>query len=239
MHARLPGALLAVVAGSAVVLATGCAAPIRGTAVAAPTADRPSSTAPTTSPTTSVPPPNRPERPEPTRAGWQVVVDPLSGLAYDVPPDWTGGFGEVQLPSGPLGASSSVASYDCGGLGFIRGVTAAGTRPPGDLAQTATALAQEIGMELYSTAGPVQVAVGPARPLSQGGVPAVVVDAVVTSPPDPCLATSGAVTVLVLDAGTQQQVFFGNVDLAGGPPEPAPRVEQELREIAATVRQAG
>lgn len=228
------GALLVgVLSVTSTVLLTACSTAVPGTAVAGstPTATT-SDAAPTTTTTAD---PAEPAEPEPLRPGWQVVVDEPSGLAHDVPPDWVPGGGELVLPGGPLTQTGRVADYECEGGQYSRGVTFVGTRPAGDLAAAADAVAREAGPLLYSGS---TTQVGPPEPVPLGATSGVVLVAVVTAPPGPCLATTGAVTVAVVDDGDRLQVFLGNVDTGGGPAEPPVRTETELVEVSATLRAA-
>lgn len=212
-----------------VVLLTGCAATIEGNPVGAPAGSAPS---------TSAPPSSNPA-PQPTRPGSTALVNRTVGLAYNLPPDWE------EDPNGlnafSLSGAGSVSPYECEGQRYTRGLVGSTLLPPGDIAQTATILAQELGEAWYGTAGPPQVRAEPPRRIQQAGRSGFVVDATVSSPSNPCLATTGRLTVLVLDSTAELglfQVFVANVDIEGGPAQPANRTQQELRQIVATVRQA-
>lgn len=223
---RVRGPLVLLVA---VALLTGCAATIEGDPVAVPGGSPPS---------TSVTPRGEPA-PPPTRQGSTALVNRTAGLAYDVPPDWAGLSGELN----PFAFSGlgSVSPYDCDGRSYNRGVVGSTVAPRGDVAQTAATVAQQLGVVLYSTAdSPPQIQASPPRPVQQAGRSGVVLDATISSSSNPCLATLGKLTVLVLDSTAELgllQVFVGNVDLEGGPAQPANRTEQELAQIVGTVRQ--
>lgn len=168
------------------------------------------------------------------------MVNRTAGLAYDVPPDWEESPGELDPFS--LSGLGSVAPYDCDGRNYIRGLVGSTVVPPGDVAQTATIIAEQLGVALYGTAdGAPQVQPDSPRQVQQAGRSGFAVDATISSPSNPCLSTLGKLTVLVLDSTAELgllQVFVGNVDIEGGPARPANRTEQELAQILSTVRQA-
>lgn len=236
MHIRSALVPFAILLAGALV---GCTSTVDGNAIAAPGA--------TSQPPTTTPPPTAPSPDstvpdlEPTRPGWTVLVNQNAHLAYDIPPDWDETPGGVTSDNYEFTVSGAPTPYDCDGSGFTRGYVGSTSLVPGDPAATATQIAQEIAPTLYNSAGEPQVRFTDPRPVQRGGLDGSLVEANITSPQDDCLATRGALAVLVLDAvdeGNVLQVLLVNVDLDGGPDDPPNRTRRELMQILDTMRQA-
>jgi hypothetical protein len=176
--------------------------------------------------------------------GWSTLSGPASGLSYQIPPGtWAtkptdGTVGSVVLEQG-----AERTAYTCGKPveRLLRGLLGSGTAPRIDPAGLATAVAQAAATQYYATnSSPPTVMVDPAQRMvrsTRAGVTVrgVLVRAMATQHADPCLATTGEVLVVVLQFPDHDGVLLVNADVAGGPHDPAPATDQELRTIVGTV----
>lgn len=179
---------------------------------------------------------------------WPTLTNPASGLSYQIPPRlWSirgqvGTVGQVSLTQG-----AERAAYTCGTPPerLLRGVLGSGPAPSTSPAAVAEAVAQAAATQYYGTgtATPT-LSVGPARPVlrttrSGATVPGALVVATAEQHADPCLASRGEVLVLVLRLADRDGVLVVNADVRGGPTDPAPATDAELRRIIATARPTG
>lgn len=183
----------------------------------------------------------------PRNAGWTVIKNDKAKLLYEIPPSWK------PLPDASLTPSATpdvtmyypagVGDYQCQGKGYNRGGIGAGTVPKGDMGQLAAKLANSFGADFYSSGNGVPTAGAPQTVTSvqdASGKPlnAVQVDATVTASGNPCLATKGKVSVLVIDNGTSNYQFMVvNGDVEGGPADQPPPPDADLRKIMDSVRE--
>lgn len=182
-----------------------------------------------------------------TRAADSItVINPVSGLTYQVPAvGWTvqqrvGDVAGVVLTQG-----ARRSAYTCGNPVrlFLRGSLGSGATAATDPSDLAGALADQLATQLYASSNGItpRVRVSPAQPVSRrtpsgATVSGAQAQAVATQSGDPCLASSGEVIVLVLRLADHDAVFMVNGDLAGGPADPAPTTDEELRRIVDGVR---
>jgi hypothetical protein len=227
------GAVTAIVVAGGDHAVAGRAAPAEHTPVG--------TTAPLTPPTSSSRPPVEPLAPQ---DGWSTLSNPASGLSYQIPPGtWAtqptnGTVGSVTLAQG-----AERTAYTCGKPveRLLRGLLGSGGAPRIDPAGLATAVAQAAATQYYATnSAPPKVTVDAALPMerkTRAGVTihGVLVRATATQHADPCLATTGEVLVVVLRFADHDGVLLVNADIAGGPHDPAPATDRELRTIVATV----
>lgn len=201
----------------------------------------PATTSSTTRPTTTTP--ADPDATcEPVKPGWNCLPVPSLSYSYDVPKGWspTPGAAVVRGMDGvQLTGLSLVDAYDCGGEDFTRGGAGGVIVPQTDLAAVGKDFAQKLGTQFYSSAPQSEVEVGEPKPVKLGNIEGVQVDAVVTTSGDECLATKGAVKVLVLKGDRGYHVFFANGDLEGGPAQPKPVAEADLQAMVDSVRPLG
>lgn len=173
---------------------------------------------------------------------WSTLSNPASGLSYQIPPtDWStspvlGNVGSVTLAQG-----AERTAYVCGRPTerLFRGILGSGTAPRADPTGVADAVASAAATLYYTTDNqPPTVTVGPAQPVRRRSgsdtLPGVLVRAVATQHTDPCLGTQGEVLVLVLRFPDHDGVLVVNGDIAGGPANPAPATDAELRAIVST-----
>jgi hypothetical protein len=175
--------------------------------------------------------------------GWTTLSDPGSGLSYQIPPTgWStnpdvGAAGSVALRQG-----ANRTAYVCGTPPerLLRGVLGSGSAPRTDPAGLADAVASSAAGQYYRNGGhPPTVKLDPPQPVrrtTHKGVvlTGVLVRAVATQQVDSCLASVGEVLVFVLQFGDHDGVLVVNGDLAGGPANPAPATDAELRTIVGT-----
>ena len=180
-----------------------------------------------------------------TQDNWTTLSNPASGLSYQIPPaGWStnpqlGTVGSVTLAQG-----AQRTAYTCGTPleRLLRGVLGSGSAPRTDPANVASAVAQTAAIQYYSTNGTApQVTVAPAQPVqrrTQAGTTlnGALVRATVTQHADPCLASQGEILVFVLQFPDHDGVLLVNADVAGGPAQPAPATDGELRSIVDTAR---
>jgi hypothetical protein len=243
-HARprrgptLVGALLAIgalaVVAGLVTVVTNAAKPqaVNGHAQPVPTATT------TRRGTSPVPPPR-------THDDWTTLSNPASGLSYQIPPaNWStnpqvGTVGSVTLAQG-----AERTAYTCGTPPerLLRGVLGSGSAPRTTPVDVASAAAQTAAVEYYSTNGtPPRVTVDSTQPVlrrTRAGatLTGVLLRATVTQHADPCLASQGEILVFVLQFPDHDGVLLVNADVAGGPAQPAPATDGELRSIVDTAR---
>lgn len=179
---------------------------------------------------------------------WPTLTNPASGLSYQIPPDmWSirervGAVGQVDLTQG-----AERAAYTCGTPleRLLRGVLGSGSAPRTSPAAVAEAVAQAAATQYYGTgATPPTLSVGAAQPVrrttrSGATVPGALVVATAQQHADPCLASRGEVLVLVLRLADRDGVLVVDADVRGGPADPAPATDAELRRIVATARPTG
>jgi hypothetical protein len=177
------------------------------------------------------------------QSGWTTLSDPASGLSYQIPPTgWStnpdvGAAGSVSLRQG-----ADRTAYLCGTPleRLLRGVLGSGSSPRTDPAGLADAIASSAAAQYYRNGGnPPTIKLDPPQPVrrtTHKGVvlTGVLVRAVATQHVDSCLASEGEVLVLVLQFGDHDGVLVVNGDLAGGPANPAPATDAELRTIVGT-----
>lgn len=167
-------------------------------------------------------------------------------LSYDVPAEWMQGDEPLDSSLGlDFAGVARGPAYECGGQSFLRGVVASTVvSSPVPAESVASTTARVLAAEYYvqrDGAAPA-VAVGPARSIDVGGVPASLVEATaVTGTDDGCLATDGVVKVLAVPLGSDGvAVLVVNGDVAGGPagapPNPDPAT---LDAIVASARLIG
>jgi hypothetical protein len=179
---------------------------------------------------------------------WPTLSNPASGLSYQVPPTlWAirsqvGTVGQVSLAQG-----AERTPYTCGTPleRLLRGVLGSGSAPRTDPAAVAEAVAQAAATQYYgSGATPPTLSVGRAQPVRRttragATVQGALVVATARQHADPCLASRGEVLVLVLRLADRDGVLVVNADIRGGPADPAPATDTELRRIIATARPTG
>ena len=186
----------------------------------------------TTSTTTSAPPETD-----------SVEIDnPDARLSYRVPKTWTP---DPDAAPEVLGVrftgAASYAPYPCGGSEYSRAfaVSAAVRSTAGkdlDPRETAQRFGAEFAVRFFGSATPGTPDAGESE---VDGKPAVLVTVpVAIAADDPkCQATAGLVTVLAIDLGDKGLVLLVIVtDTAGGPDEPVPPSEDDLRAIIASAR---
>ncbi|HKN96973.1 MAG TPA: hypothetical protein VJX10_07655 [Pseudonocardiaceae bacterium] len=176
---------------------------------------------------------------------WPTLTNPASGLSYQIPPrQWSvraqvGTVGQVNLAQG-----AERTAYTCGAPleRLLRGVLGSGSAPRTSPAAVAEAVAQAAATQYYGTGTtPPTLSVGAAQPVrrttrSGATVPGALVVATAQQHADPCLASRGEVLVLVLRLADRDGVLVVNADIRGGPADPAPATDAELRRIVATAR---
>lgn len=177
------------------------------------------------------------------RDEWDTLSNPASGLSYQIPPrDWrvnpdVGSVGSVRLAQG-----AELTAYTCGSPPerLLRGVLGSGSAPRTDPTNLANSLATAAANEYYHDSAAPTVKVDPPQPITRtsGGkkLPGVLVRAVASQHADTCLASQGEVLVFVLQFGDHDGVLMVNGDLAGGPADPAPSTDAELRAIVGTAQ---
>ncbi|MFC7618602.1 hypothetical protein ACFQV2_39990 [Actinokineospora soli] len=184
-------------------------------------------------------------RPEPD----SVEVDNADArLTYEVPKTWT-----AQEDSHPevlgvrFGGAATYAPYPCGGQEYSRAfaVSAAVQSTAGkelDPRETAERFAREFATRYFTGAAPGSADAGTSE---VDGRPAVLVSVPVRiDAEDPaCQATEGLVTVLAIDlgaSGAERKAGLALLvivtDTAGGPDEPVPPSEDDLRAVIASAR---
>ena len=178
---------------------------------------------------------------------WSTLSDPASGLSYQIPPSrWrtnpdVGTAGSVALTQG-----AELTAYTCGTPveRLLRGVLGSGSAPrsgtASDMATLADSVAVAAANQYYHDSGAPVVALDPPTRLTRTShgttLDGVLVRAVASQHADHCLASRGEVLVFVLRFGDHDGVLVVNGDLAGGPADPAPVTDTELRAIVGTAR---
>ncbi|MFD1050269.1 hypothetical protein ACFQ1S_34475, partial [Kibdelosporangium lantanae] len=119
----------------------------------------------------------------------------------------------------------------------------AGTFPKSDPGQVGQKFAKAYGDDLYASGGKPNTVVADPKKITDFAGPngkvfsGVQVDAAITSSGNQCLASTGRVSVLVIDDGTDNyKVFLVNADIAGGPATPAPPLDSEVQKILDSAR---
>jgi hypothetical protein len=170
---------------------------------------------------------------------WNTLSDPASGLSYQIPPaDWhtnpdVGSAGPVKLTQG-----AERAAYTCGNPveRLLRGVLGSGSAPRTDPAGLANSVAMAAATAYYHDSAAPTIKLDPPQRITRTGLTGVLVRAVASQHTDKCLASQGEVLVLVLQFGDHDGVLVVNGDLAGGPSDPPPATDAELRAIAGTAQ---
>ncbi|HEX9335743.1 MAG TPA: hypothetical protein VF892_07645 [Pseudonocardiaceae bacterium] len=170
---------------------------------------------------------------------WSTLSDPASGLTYQIPPtDWhtnpaVGSAGPVTLTQG-----AERTAYTCGKPveRLLRGVLGSGSAPRTDPTGLADAVARAAASQYYHDSTAPTVKLDPPQKITRSGRNGVLVRAVAIQHADHCLASTGEVLVFVLQFGDHDGVLVVNGDLAGGPANPAPATDAELRAIVGTAR---
>jgi hypothetical protein len=176
---------------------------------------------------------------------WPTLSSPASGLSYQIPPTlWfsapqDGTIGQVSLAQG-----AERTAYTCGKPleRLLRGTLGSGSAPRTDPGAVAEAVAQAAATQYYSTgATPPTLTVGKAQPVrrtthSGAIIQGALVVATARQHADRCLASRGEVLVFVLRLADKDGVLVVNADTGGGPADPPPATDAELRRIIATAR---
>lgn len=177
------------------------------------------------------------------QAEWSTLSDPASGLSYQIPPvRWNtnpdvGSAGPVTLTQG-----AERTAYTCGMPveRLLRGVLGSGSAPRTDPTALARSVATAAANQYYHDSAAPTVHLDAPQQITQTSgdqvLHGVVVRATATQHADRCLATTGEVLVFVLQFGDHDGVLMVNGDLAGGPHDPAPATDAELRAIVGTAR---
>jgi hypothetical protein len=225
-----------VTAGAALVaLLAGCGSSVHGqpSPVLSATANRTSSIEPL---------------PSPLKPDWTTLINPAVGLSYQVPPtDWTpkpevGTTGTVTLTQG-----ATRSPYNCGSPAalYLRGAMGSGRAPKVDPRTIATAVATAAAQQFYvSGSGEPQITVVDPKPVSRQTptghtVTGVLAQVHTTETGDPCLASTGEIYVLVLALSDHDAVFMVSGDLTGGPADPKPPTDNELRTMIDSAQPIG
>ncbi|MCS7482691.1 hypothetical protein ACFFQW_46330 [Umezawaea endophytica] len=166
---------------------------------------------------------------EPHATGWTCLPVPALSYSYDTPEAWKASkaTGLVEgLPDLRLTGVATYGEYDCGGKGYNRGNTGGAVVKQDDAGALAKDVAAKLSAQYYKS-GTATVAVGEPRDVTVPGtkVTGVQVDSVITTTGNECLASKGAIKVLVLRGDNGLHLFMTNGDLEGGPasaPKPVP-----------------
>lgn len=183
---------------------------------------------------------------KPKNPGWTVIKNDDAHLIYEVPSTWkpdpSQSLSEPALPGAKLSFVASASDYKCQNQGYSRGVLGGGTFPKSDVNQVAQKFAKAYGDDLYASGKGVTTVADPKKITDFAGPNGKVftgaqVEAAITATSDGCLATTGRVSVLVIDDGTDSyKVFMVNADVVGGPATPAPPPVSEVQKILDSVR---
>lgn len=182
---------------------------------------------------------------------WTTLINPDGKLEYQIPPTgWRpenaagGNVGQVQLRQGAY-----FTAYTCGSPAKIyqRGQLGSGSAPKTDPAVLATSLARLAAANYYTSPGSTTtplITVAGAEPvqrtLADGtSVSGVQVEAIANQQADPCLASEGAVLVLVLALPDRDAVLVVDGDTRGGPVSPPPATTDQLQAILDTAAPTG
>jgi hypothetical protein len=174
--------------------------------------------------------------------GGTELINPDSELGYRLPaagwrPEPTiGPVGTITLDQGALRTP-----YQCGGSVYARGQLGSGRAAVTDPGVLAASMASAAASQFYSETTPT----GTSTPTVHRGttsaiqrrlpngqlVSGAIATAIATQSADRCLASRGEIVVLVLRLPDRDAVLVVNGDLAGGPPDPAPATDAELKGI--------
>lgn len=174
--------------------------------------------------------------------GGTELINPDSELRYTLPAaDWRpeptiGTVSTITLDQGALRTP-----YQCGGSEYARGQLGSGRAAVADPGVLAASLASAAARQFYSQTTPT----GATTPTVHHGttsaiqrrlpngqlVNGAVATAIATQSADRCLAGRGEVVVLVLRLPDRDAVLVVNGDLDGGPADPAPATDAELKGI--------
>ena len=177
---------------------------------------------------------------------WTTLINPDSKLEYQIPPTgWRpenaagGTVGPVRLRQGAY-----FTAYTCGSPAQIyqRGQLGSGSTPKTDPTVLATSLARLAATSYYtppgSTTAPLITVAGaePVQRTMADGTPVsgVQVEAIANQQANPCLASEGAVLVLVLALADRDAVLVVDGDTQGGPASPPPATVDALQAILDT-----
>ncbi|HEX6341801.1 hypothetical protein [Umezawaea sp.] len=178
---------------------------------------------------------------EPHADGWTCVAVPALAYSYDIPKAWksTKATGSIEgLPDVKLTGVSTYGDYECGGKTYNRGNTGGVVLPQTDAGATAKDVAAKLSAQYYQS-GAATVAVSEPRPVTVPNtkVTGVLVDSVITTTGNECLASKGAIKVLVLQGNKNLHLFMANGDLEGGPSSaPAPLTDADLQAMVDSVK---
>ncbi|MET1071644.1 MAG: hypothetical protein ABWY11_03250 [Umezawaea sp.] len=177
-------------------------------------------------------------------SGWTCVPVKSVGFGYDVPESWkpasaTSVSPVEGVPDLKLIGLATYGDYKCGGKGYNRGNTGAGLLPKGDAGATAKDIATKLSTQYYKSAPTSNAVVSDPKEvtLPKTTVKGVLVDSVITTSGNNCLATKGSIRILVLQSADNLHVFMANGDLEGGATDaPAPVSDADLRAMVDSVK---
>ncbi|WP_170155854.1 hypothetical protein [Umezawaea tangerina] len=177
-------------------------------------------------------------------AKWTCVAVKSVGFGYDVPDTWKPAtptsVGVVEgLPDVKLIGLATYGDYKCGGKGYNRGNTGAALLPKGDAGATAKDIATKLSTQYYKSAPTSNAVVGEPKEITlpKTTVKGMLVDSVITTSGNNCLATKGSIRVLVLQSTDNLHVFMANGDLEGGATDaPAAVSEADLQAMVDSVK---
>ncbi|PWK89030.1 hypothetical protein C8D88_102299 [Lentzea atacamensis] len=177
--------------------------------------------------------------------GVQCVETSL-GYNYEVPKNWDvvsdARIPIDKFPGISLSAVTTYGDYECEGKPFTKGTNGGALLPKGDINQTATDFTKAVAEQFYASGGTPQVTLTQPKAVQiqhtqKDGKKVVVegvqVDATITQSANKCLASKGAVKVVVLNGSNKLHALVVNGDLEGGgggtnPPLPK---EAELQKM--------
>jgi hypothetical protein len=126
-----------------------------------------------------------------------------------------------------------------------RGLLGSGSAPDTEPATLAAAVARDAVTAYYGTVSkPPQVEVAPASPITRRTpngliLAGAVVTATASQHANPCVASEGEVQVFVLRFADHDGVLVVNTDIAGGPTDPGPGTDDEIRAIIDSAQPTG
>ncbi|WNV89799.1 hypothetical protein [Umezawaea sp. Da 62-37] len=181
---------------------------------------------------------------EPHAANWTCVPVKSVGFGYDVPESWKPssptGVGIVEgLPDVKLIGLATYGDYKCGGKNYNRGNTGAALLPKGDAGATAKDIATKLSTQYYKSAPTSNAVVSDPKEVTVPNTTAkgVLVDSVITTSGNNCLATKGSIRILVLQSADNLHVFMANGDLEGGSADaPAAVAPADLQAMVDSVK---
>ncbi len=178
---------------------------------------------------------------EPHAAEWRCLPVPAVAFSYDSPKTWktssTNGFIEG-LPDVKMTGITTYGDYECAGKNYNRGNTGGAVVAQADPGAVAKDVADKLSKQYYKS-GTATVALSEPRPvtLPNTTVSGFQVDSVITTTGNECLASKGAIKILVLKGSKSLHVFMANGDLEGGPAgAPAPVSDADLQAMVDSVK---